>query len=122
MTVDFTLEDVSGAVKGVVEPLLDGLRDELRGEFQAGISGLRDELRGEFQVGIGRLREEMHVEIRQVRTDLSRLEIAINDSFQELTDGMNTQFDDIRGELKGARRIVRQHSADIAELRAAQGI
>jgi len=107
MTVDFTLEDVSGAVKGVVEPLLDGLRDELRGEFQ---------------VGIGRLREEMHVEIRQVRTDLSRLEIAINDSFQELTDGMNTQFDDIRGELKGARRIVRQHSADIAELRAAQGI
>jgi hypothetical protein len=77
-------------------PTVDFTLEDVRTLVQGELGGLRDELRAEME----------------------DLEFSVNDSFQQLTDQMNAQFAEVKVELKGIRRVTRQHSAAIAELRA----
>jgi hypothetical protein len=77
---------------------------------------IRSEI-GPLRADIGTLQQEF----RGFRVEFDEFQRSVADSFQDLAEDMNMQFDEVRGELKAIRRVTRQHSADIAELRAGQG-
>jgi phage-related protein len=89
-------------------PTVDFTKDELVQDVREVVHGAVSELRSEMHEMEHRLRSEMH-EMED------RITIATNSSFQEVGDQLN----EIKTELRGIKRVVRQHSADIAELKAA---
>jgi hypothetical protein len=58
-------------------------------------------------------------EIDPLRREFESFQAAVAESFDELTSQMNEQFDEVHREFRSIRRVLRQHSADIAELKSA---
>jgi archaellum component FlaC len=92
--VDFTLEDVRAVVYEIVDERLDA-----------------------------KLEEKLDAKLSAHFMDF------IENNFTPAMEDIDEQFDDVRGRLdrletdvKGIKRLVRKHSADIAELQAQRGI
>ena len=102
---DFTLEDIRLAMREEIQQIVPGM------------------VRGVVQEEFVRERE---VTRRLVRDELQeQFQLFIEHTFQPALDdidrrfnGVEAKFDRFEAEMRGLKRVVRAHSADIAELQA----
>ncbi|HSX02761.1 MAG TPA: hypothetical protein VLI05_05620 [Candidatus Saccharimonadia bacterium] len=112
--VDFTLDDIRTLVQTEVKAAVGPLRADV-GELRTDVTGLKSDV-VHLQTDIAGLK----VDVAGLGQEFEDFQGVMVDSFAELSEEMRQGFAEVRAELRGVRRVARQHSVDITELRAAQ--
>jgi len=95
-------QDELQQIKGIVNEVVGGLRDEINNEMSSQINGLRGELSGQ----ISGLRDEIK---NEMSSQFGAVLEAVNDGFT----GMQEQFDELKANFNGLRSELSEVKSEV---------